>query len=214
MAVKGSGGEASGPAGRPDAGERIQKLAPCESAALPRLLPSSNNSNLRPYARRAAPFGVVGRKLEDVEAIEVEHHGRGVGADAVVGNQHQRRLQVDHVAGDMERIDLPPAVGQRLVAANDPFGHQAAGKAALAFAHDVAVQRDRMTLVGQGQERLPRFVGQGMAPLDLAKEKLHAGIGIGQTRLPPGGAHACLSAAGSRGNVRRWRNNTLLRVKL
>ena len=62
--------------------------------------------------------------------------------DAVIHRLQQEAVQIEEVAGNMERGDLPPAVGHDLVAGGKAVQEQGALVRAVALPHDILIGLD------------------------------------------------------------------------
>ncbi len=162
--------------------------------------PFAENSRIdqRVEPEGAAKLGIVRRQGENGVAIHRQQPGRHVAANPVVRDLDQAGLQIDEIAGKVERDDLPAAVAQRLVTADQSFLHEAAALGWLALAHDIAIGGIVLGAGFEREEGLVRRFGQCRALHHLRKVGCEIGdVGTVHGALLPQGERNGLSAAGT-----------------
>ena len=101
------------------------------------------------------------------------------------GSWHGHRLEVAHLARDVERDRLATAVEEHVELRNQPFDHHAGMIGLLARPHDVAPRLDRRFAVGQRADRRLLLLRQDRSQLQAPQEKAERVlIGNGHCRDP------------------------------
>ena len=98
--------------------------------------------------------------------------------DAVVGGHQQRILQVDDVALEMERQDLPRAAAHHLVAISEARQQNAALVGLLPVPHDVMARFQPAPRVRQGEHGRSVGIVQTAPELQLAQHGKERCVGI------------------------------------
>jgi hypothetical protein len=92
-------------------------------------------------------------------------------AQAVVHHIDEQAVQIWNVAGEVERHDLPLAVGGDLVAGSYPFNHQANHRRPVAEAHDIIVRAELPDRAGNRAEESAFLRGEGRDGFEPTKKK-------------------------------------------
>jgi hypothetical protein len=79
-------------------------------------------------------------------------------------------MQVDEIAGDVDRGDLPGAIGRVAVAGGEAIDHQHRGVRPRAFANEIGARWEMDLIAAAGNERGAFFGAYDIASFELSEE--------------------------------------------